>query len=148
MEAILRDLNAAYDKLKVELSKVDAQLNDIKKTQELLDKKSTDLSVRENKVSELEKKYQEFVSVESYRDKLREERTVVAKEKSSLESEKSSLANAVEQFKKDRIELDASIQLYKQKKANVDALKITVEEERKGLEKKIVEQFTKNLTKG
>lgn len=147
MEQIINDLKSALAKMneKADMfskssAEADFVIADLRKQMKLV-------SDREIAVAGKEKFYSEYDAVEKIRADVKAEKNALAKAKLDFEAEKKSVASDKESVKSEKETLSKTIAMYKQKIENCDKEVKKLEEDRKQLEAKIIENFTKNLTK-
>ena len=147
MEQIIKDLGVALDKMNAkadEFAKKSAELDcliaDAKK-------QKVDLDKRDEFILDKESKYAEYDSLDAIRSEIKAEKVAIAKEKSALSAEKKEIENAKIAIDNDRKKVDNLVALYKAKSNDCDVAMKKLEEDRKNLEKKVIEELTKKLAK-
>lgn len=148
MESIINDLKSALDKLNEKIKSAEKRAFEFSEKSKKYDSLLSSLGDREKVVSIKEEKYKAFDNVESARASINAARALIAKEKESVSKDKQALDKQKESMDNERKALDEQKTLFRKKNEACDKSLAQLEQERKSLEKKIIEQFTKNITKG
>jgi chromosome segregation ATPase len=147
MEQIINDLKSALAKMNERSDKFSAKTEELESLIINANKKISELVKREDVVKAKEDFYAGYDAVEKIRADVKSERISMAKEKSELEFDKKNLNSDKEEVRAEKENLAKTIALYKQKIENCDKEMKKLEDDRKQLEAKIIENFAKNLTK-
>jgi len=147
MEKIINDLGVALDKMNTkadEFAKKSAELDFLIADSK---KQKADLDKRDEFILAKEAKYAEYDTVENLRAEIKAEKVAIAKEKSALSAEKKEIENAKIAIDNDRKKVDNLVALYKAKSNDCDVAMQKLAEDRKNLQKSILEEMTKKLSK-
>ena len=148
MDAIINDLKSAIDKLNVKTALADKRAAEAVAASKKYEVKAADLATREITVSEKEQKYRGFDNIEAAKESINKARAEVNSAKAEIVKEKAALVEAQANLAKDKKDIEEKIALYRKKNENCDKMAAKLELDRKDLEKNIIAQFTKSLTKG
>lgn len=145
MEQIINDLKSALarmnekEKLFVARSiEADNLIADAKK-------KVSVLEAREKAVALKEAIYAKYDDIVSLQAGIKADKVSLAKEKSALDEAKKALEAVKVTVDADRKKFDILVALYKQKVTDCDNMAKQLAEDKKNLEKKVVEELTKKL---
>jgi chromosome segregation ATPase len=147
MEQIINDLKSALagmneqaDKFAKKSANLDILIDDSRK-------KVSVIIARENAVSEKERFYANYDTVEKIRADAKAERVALGKDKADFEAEKKAVMADKAIVAEAKETLAKTIAMYKSKIESCDREIKKLEEDRKQLEAKIIDNFAKNLTK-
>jgi hypothetical protein len=148
MDAILKDLNSAYVKMNEQIALLDKRNAEVMGLVEKETIKIDALKKREEAVAVKELKYKEFDNVNVMRDAVVKLRSDINAEKKALQIATDALVVKQKEVESKEKSLDEKLAIYRQKTLKCDEMIDKLDKDRKDLEKNIIAQFTKNLTKG
>lgn len=145
MEKIINDLNVALANMNekahrfaIRSAELDMLIADEKK-------KLAELDARDTFILDKEAKFAEYESIEAIRAEIKADKIAIAKERSAIDSYRKKLNDEIASIGSDRAKLDEMLNLYRQKLVECSAKIKQLEEDRKNIEKKVIEEITKKL---